>query len=280
MNAKFKKIIAVLGAVAIVLSFAACKGKKDDETTTTEATTAETTEATTVADGETTAANGDATTAAAATSTPSTNAEILAAFKEVYKNSYAKVGPNVAEELIIPTIKIGGKENSMVTGIVNKVKNSLVKPGDKGNMPPATWTEQGFTNNGDSPLLESDIKSATYKDNGDGTATIKIVPKAGTNSSRGKDPQGRAFNVLGSAISTVVKSFESSGLKWTEGDSNSNVTLNYDGGYLEITYDTATKMMKKGYWEMIVNVNVTNASLIGIKVKSLGATITYKNTWN
>ena len=277
MNAKFTKVLAILSALGIMLSFAAC-GKKDDETTaesTTAETTAEvTTEETTAADGETTAAP-----AGEETKTPSTKAEILAVYKDVYKTSYAKVGKGVTEDLVVPTIKIDGKEQGAVTKIVNAVKGSLFKPSN-GELPPLSWPDQGFNNNGESPLLESDIKSASWKDNGNGTATIKITPVASKNSARGKDAQGRAFNTLGTGISAVVKEFESKGLSWASGNADSNVVLDYDGGYIEVTYNTSNNTITKGYWEMIVNVQVNHATLLVLKDKSLSATLTYKNTYN
>ncbi|MCR4926085.1 MAG: hypothetical protein K5917_07330 [Clostridiales bacterium] len=244
MNAKFKKIIAILGAVAIVLSFAACKGKKDDETTTTEATTAETTtEATTVAD-ETTAASGETTTEA---SKEKTTDEIVQAFNTAYAASYSSL--KVTDAMKLENIHGLGKT---IEGAAKKIVDPILSSSFKSKTQPmAPSSDATYTNSGKCNLTAAEVATATYKDNGNGTATIKICPKQTNMSKKGADGQGKLFNVFGD----MATSIQGAGFTYE------SCTVTYPAtNYVEITYNTSSNVISKYSSKMVAKLELKGAS--------------------
>ena len=244
MNAKFTKVLAVLSALGIMLSFAAC-GKKDDETTA-ESTTAETTAEVTTSE-ETTAAPAEGeSTEAPAEKKDLSKAEIVAEFNAAYTASYSSV--KVTGSMSLSNANVNGKAPaSAVMSIINK----LVPSAEKSTMAPCDDSAKGYTNNGKMNLTEADVSKATYKDNGDGTATITINPVQGNMSKRGADAQGKLFNVYGDMANDI----NNAGLTYT------NCTVTYPtSNYVTITYNTSTKAITKYDSKMVATLNLQGAT--------------------
>ena len=223
---------------------------------------------TTAAPADTTAAPAD-TTAAPAAAAPTTPAEILAEYAVVYKTTKATGTFKGHDTMSCEYVQIDGKDNSMVKGIADKF---MAASGTNMDLPPY----KGDDNPMECLLTEADIDSATYKDNGDGTATIKIVPKAAENATFKNDPQGKSFNVLedvAGALSSI------SVITWAEGDANSNVKLTEKDGYIEVTYNKDTKMMTKADYVLVTYADVTHANVAILKDKSASVKFVYTMTY-
>lgn len=204
---------------------------------------------------------------AAELSASSSKADIVAEYAKVYNTTKATGTFTSYDTMDLTSVLIDGKENSAV----KKLAAGVVKAEGK-NMPLPPYTESDPAN--ECLITEADIASATYTDNGDGTATIKLVPIACTNSKRLQDAQGKMFNVMEDVKPTLEGI---SLISWAQGDADSNVTLRCDGGYAEVTYNKDTKMMTKAVYCLITIADVQHANVsFIIKDKSATATFDYK----
>lgn len=258
MNSKFTKIVAVLSAMGIMLSFAACGGSKESETTTEApsasdtSTTAPTTEAPTVDPNASTAApDPNASTEASTEGAKELSKdEIVAEFNKAYEASFAALNGKVTGAMSLANGKVNGKEpSSVIMGAVNK----LVPSAEKTSMGPASDKQGGsFTNSGKCNLTAAEVSNATYKDNGDGTATITINPvKIVGVSNKGKDAQGKLFNVYGD----LKPQIEGAGLTVEKSD------VTYPASnYVTITYNTSTKMISKYQSKCVASLDIVNIS--------------------
>ena len=192
--------------------------------------------------------------------------DIVAEYVKVY-NTTKKAGTFKGhDEMTLVEVLIDGKDNSMIK---NAAKGMVKAEGTDMPLPPYS---------DDNPCNEclttaADIATATYTDNGDGTATIKLVPIATTNSKKFSDAQGNMFNVM-EDVKPTVESIPI--LKWSEGTTDDNVVLKCDGGYAEVTYDKATKMMTKADYTLITIAEVQHANILIFKDKSATAKFDYK----
>ncbi|MCC8016614.1 MAG: hypothetical protein LIO43_04445, partial [Clostridiales bacterium] len=125
-------------------------------------------------------------------------------------------------------------------------------------------------------LTVDDVQACNAKDNGDGTITLVIMPKSGSMSMRGEDPQGRFFQVLGD-IGATVDSI--SVLSWASGTTEENCIVDYSGGTGTITIDTATKTITAADYHMAVKVEVIHANVTVIRDKSASIDISYDLTY-
>lgn len=92
---------------------------------------------------------------------------------------------------------IDGKENGTLKSFADK---SISSNGTDLQLPP-------YSN--DNPSMEflitaADVQEATYVDNGDGTATIRITPVETTNDKKFQGAQGKMFNVMEDVASTLA----------------------------------------------------------------------------
>lgn len=189
------------------------------------------------------------------------------------------------EDMQIGDVMIDGKANSIVNNLVPSIMGSLFKPTPYG-LVPCYNRNPDLDNNGEdehkkndwdfrtSHLTADDVLGCFVKDNGDGTITIGIQPKAAEMSVRGEDSQGRFFEVLGD-IGGVVASIDM--VSFTQGGADENVKVTYKGGTGIVKIDTKTKEIVEGDFEMISIVNVTHASIAVIRDKSASLQISYKN---
>ncbi len=245
-------------------------------------TTATPTPATTVVPGtttsqnETTAAPQSGATEATkaedpkpANAAPSTKEEIVAEYNKVYDKTKA-TGTFLGEDkMTCESVVVEGKEQGIIK---NAAGTFMATKGKDMQLPPYTDNDKAMK----SLITADDIETAEYKDNGDGTATIKIVPKEVKNSRRLADSQGKVFNVMedvaGALASVPVVS-------WAQGDANSNVVLTEKEGYAEIIYDKSTGMMTKATYVLVTYAEVNHVNVMFIKDKSGMAKFVYTTTF-
>ncbi|MFR5875611.1 MAG: hypothetical protein ACLUFN_03895 [Eubacterium sp.] len=185
------------------------------------------------------------------------------------------------EELKVDNILIDGSSNATINNIVPGVVDGIYNPGLNGLVPstnrnPDLDTDE-WDGNGESlqtsRLVADDLVTANVKDNGDGTITIQLQPKAVNMSMPGKDAQGHLFQSLGAIDSTVDNI---SVLSWAEGTTADNCKVNYYGGFATVTIDTKTKEITSAEYEMKAYVSVTHATITVIRDKSASLDVTMK----
>lgn len=189
------------------------------------------------------------------------------------------------EKLEIGSIMIEGSENTMINNMVPGIVDGIFQANIYGLVPCYNRNPE-FDNNFDdatkkndhdfrtSGVLPEDILDANVTDNGDGTITMVIQPKAANMSMRGDDSQGRFFEVLGD-IGGAVSSI--SVISFASGTPEENVIVDYRGGTVTVKIDTATKEIVEADYKMVANVAVNHANVTVIKDKSASLVITYTN---
>lgn len=183
------------------------------------------------------------------------------------------------EDLKVENIMIDGSANAMINNLVPGIVGGLYSPGLNGLVPstnrdPKLDTD-AWDGNGESlatsRIVPEDILAANVKDNGDGTVTIQLQPKAVNMSMPGADAQGHVFQTLG-AIDSVVDSIDV--LSWSEGTTADNCKVNYKSGVATVTINASTKEIVSADYVMKAYVSVTHASIAVIKDKSATLDIT------
>lgn len=272
-----KKLIAIVMALALVLSFAACGGKGDDTTTAPETTTdpfdafgeettaapAEDSSATdasaTVAD-DTTAAPADATTAAAGDTTtaaaakaPQTKEEIVAYFNTAInaaKKSSKSITSNYMEHSVAG--EITGIPSALDSVGQKLIKDNMGRDDKKTNV---TWTSAADKNanfpvEGEtwaSKLTAADVKDAALKES-NGKYMIRLTTVADGKSSshdHGTGHAPKAFNVvlpgiIDGYIPSIAKSLFRVG----------TVSTSYPSSTVTVTVDAATGHVLSAKYEM------------------------------
>lgn len=183
------------------------------------------------------------------------------------------------ENLTVDNIKIGGTANATINNLVPGIVGGIYNPGLNGLVPSTNrnpeldsdeWDGKGETLT-TSRLVADDLVTANVTDNGDGTITIKLQPKAVNMSAPGKDAQGHVFQSLGAIDATV----DSIGvLSWSEGTTAENCKVNYYSGVATVTINAATKEITDADYVMKAFVAVTHANIAVIKDKSATVDIT------
>ena len=189
------------------------------------------------------------------------------------------------ESMDVGDVMIDGKANSVVNKLVPGIVGGMFKPTPYGLVPCYNRNPDLDNNKEDenkknehdfrtSMFTADDILACYVKDNGDGTITIGIQPKAAEMSVRGEDSQGRFFEVLGD-IGGVVASIDA--VSFAQGTPEENIKVTYKGGTGVVKIDTKTNEIVEADYEMISVVAVTHASIAVIKDKSAELSISYKN---
>lgn len=185
------------------------------------------------------------------------------------------------EDLKVENILIDGSSNTVINNLVPTIVGTLYSPGLNGLVPstnrdPKLDTDE-WDGNGESlttsRLVVDDLVTANVTDNGDGTITIQLQPKAVEMSIPGKDAQGHVFQSLG-AIDKTVDSIKQ--LSWAEGTTADNCKVNYYGGVATVTVNAKTKEITKAEYVMKASVAVTHANITVIKNKSASLNVTMK----
>lgn len=189
------------------------------------------------------------------------------------------------EDMLIGDVMIDGKANSIVNNVVPGIVDSMFSKNTYGLVPCYNRNPDLDNNLEDenrkadhdfrtSMVTTDDILEANVTDNGDGTITMVIQPKAGQMSTRGDDSAGRFFEVLGD-IGGVISGIDM--ISFTQGAPEENVIVDYKGGTVTVKIDTATKEIVEADYNMVCNISVTHASILVIKDKSASLIITYTN---
>lgn len=189
------------------------------------------------------------------------------------------------EDMVLGDVMIDGKSNSIINGIVPGIAGSLFSKNTYGLVPCYNRNPDMDNNSEDenrkadhdfrtSSVTGDDILDANITDNGDGTITMVIQPKAAQMSTRGDDPQGRFFEVLGD-IGTVVGKIDQ--ITFSQGTPEENIIVEYKGSTATVKIDTKTKEIIEADYKMIANIAVTHANVAVIKDKSASLIITYTN---
>lgn len=189
------------------------------------------------------------------------------------------------EVLNVGDVMIDGTANAVINKLVPGIVGNLMSYNTYGLVPCNNRDPELDNNKGDetakaehdfrtSGVTVDDVREANVKDNGDGTITMVIQPKAGSMSMRGDDPQGRFFEVLGD-IGGVVSSIDI--ISFEQGTAEENILVDYKGGTVTVKIDTATKEIVEADYNMKVNVSVNHATVKVIKDKSASLIIDYSN---
>lgn len=187
------------------------------------------------------------------------------------------------ENLVVENLLVEGKANATIDKLVPGILSSVFKGGVKSLAPSNSidpeWDYQEVEGQENidrkvSHLTVDDVLAANVTDNGDGTITLQIQPKAALLAMPGQDSQGRFFNVLGD-ISGVVNDIGI--IKFEQGGVNDNFVVNYAGGVGTIKIDTAKKQVVEADYVMNVHINVTHATVTVIKDKNASLDIIYTN---
>ena len=202
-------------------------------------------------------------------SSSSSKEEIVAEYAKVYNATKATGTFLGKDKMECASVIIDGKEN----GALKTAAGTFLKS-DKTDLqlPPSSESNPSM----ECLITAADVQEATYTDNGDGTATIKITPIETTNDKQFQGAQGKMFNVMedvGAALASVPI------ISWSEGDANSNVTLITKEGYAEVTYDKNTKIMTKADYVLVTYADIVHCNvslgLINFKDKSANAKFVY-----
>lgn len=287
-----KKLIAIVMALALVLSFAACGGKGDDTTTAPETTTdpfdafgEETTAApaedpsatdasapvaddTTAAPADaTTAAAGDATTAAAAKA-PQTKEEIVAYFNTAIngvKKGAKSVTHHYSKISLNGATKLPSWANSVLKllGGADKFINDQLTKNSKGEetLTGSAAIKASFPVEGESwssKLTPADVQSAVLKES-NGKYMIRITTVADAKSANVKHGEGhapKAFNViLPSVVNDNVPSAAASLVGGT-------AEMNYPSSTVTVTVDAATGRVLKADYDLKWTINFGTDTII------------------
>lgn len=194
------------------------------------------------------------------------------------KTGYKLVGD---EKLDVGNLLVEGKSNAMIDKLVPGIVGGLFS-GNVLGLAPSGNLEPDYDTKGDngvfdcstSAITPDDILMANVKDNGDGTITLTLQPKAVVLAMPGEDSQGKFFNALGD-ISGVVADI--SVLSFSQGTIEENFVVNYSGGTGVVTVDTKTGEITAADYEMKVHVDVNHANVAVLKDKSAALDISYKN---
>lgn len=189
------------------------------------------------------------------------------------------------EDMQIEDILIDGSKNTVINNLVPGIAGGLFSKNIYGLVPCYNRNPEADNNLGDdtrkadhdfrtSGVTVDDILEANVVDNGDGTITMTIQPKLGSMSTRGDDSAGRFFEVLGD-IGGVIGSIDV--LSFAEGSAEENVIVEYKGGTVVVTIDTATKEIVGADYNMVAQIAVNHANVAVIKNKSATLTIKYFN---
>ena len=285
-----KKLIAIVMALALVLSFAACGGKNDDPTTspettvdpfeafgdeTTAAPAADDTTAASVAGDETTAAAADATTAAAGETTtaaaakaPQTKEEIVAYFNTAIngvKSGAKSVTHHYSKISLNGATKLPGWANSVlkILGGADKFIDDQLTKNSKGEetFNGSAAIKAGFPVEGESwssKLTAADVKDAVIKES-NGKYMIRITTVADGKSSTVKHGEGhapKAFNVvLPGVVNDNVPSVAANMVGGT-------AEMNYPSSTVTVTVDAATGRVLKADYDLKWTINFGTDTII------------------
>jgi hypothetical protein len=199
--------------------------------------------------------------------------QIVAAYTAAYNKTKATGKFLGKSSMTIQDVMIDGKENSTIT----KLLQAATKSSDEKDMPlpPNSASNKYMT----CMITADDIETATYKDNGNGTVTIKLVPKRVVNPKLGQDAQGKMLNVVDDFTKTMQDLEDKIRISWAEGDANSNTKADTYGGYAQITYNKSTNMISSATYVLVTHLMINHVNVLMFKNKNVTATTVYTQTF-
>ncbi|MCM1284549.1 MAG: hypothetical protein NC213_02755 [Acetobacter sp.] len=245
---KYTKIISLILALIMVLSLAACTSNSSDSDSDNPAKQSANLQ------------SGDITN-------DSTNEEIAKYYNEVMKISKADKSFQGDDNLSIGDVELNGDTKESVKNMILSIGNSAISAFSGGDYEVyLPYVDQ------DVEILPDDIESFTVTDNGD-TLTLNIKPVAEENvTKRLNGPQGRFFEVY-EDIQTAVSQVQQ--ISFPDGVDDS-LKIDYYGGTVNFTIDKETKKIISGSTEMIAILNITNAKVTILTLKSCTVSLKYK----
>ena len=181
------------------------------------------------------------------------------------------------DNLMVESVLIDGKENATINNLVPSIMGGLFSKQING-LPPAKNRNPELDKDDEgqdfrtSYLTGDDLLDANVVDNGDGTITITMQPKATEMSVPGKDAQGHMFSTLGDIGPTVASI---SVVSFAQGDYKDNIKVTYKGGTAVVKINTASKEIVEAEYNELAVVNVTHANITVIRDKSATLSIKY-----
>lgn len=180
------------------------------------------------------------------------------------------------DDLKVEDILVGGAKNATIDNLVPGIVNGLFANSLNGLSPSRAGNpdEDKDVNNESlrtSRLKAEDLLAANVAED-NGQVVITLQPKLTELSTPGLDAQGHVFTTLGD-ITSVVNGI--SVLKWSEGDANSNIKVNYYGGTAVVKINPSTMEVTEADFHEVANIAVTHANITVIKDKSASLTVKY-----
>ncbi len=288
---KTTKLLALLMALVLCLSFAACGGKEEPETTTAPDEVTEAVDATTVAD-ETTAAEGDTTaadettaaeettaadaeettaaegetTTEAAAKKPETTAEVVAYFNTAV-NKVKTNAKSVQQKYVNNYLAAPATVPSVLNGVYKMLGgdewlDGMLKDNSQGA---ATFSTKADIKHGfpvedqtwASKLTAADVKSATCTE-ANGVYTITILTKADGKSSTVDYGQGHNPKALNAVPPRVIND----NIPGIATSITGTASMNYPYGKIVITVDAATGNVKTADYDVQWTINFDKAGAI------------------
>ncbi|MEZ3421374.1 MAG: hypothetical protein K1V95_05595 [Eubacterium sp.] len=222
-------------------------------------------------------------------------ADVVNYYNEVYNKTKAKTKVHTAvegsdswtfyeflgdEKLQIKegSLLIDGKSNSMVDGLVGPILTNIFKPNVNGLPPcasrdPLSDIDSKGNSLATSRVVPEDVATCSVVDNGDGTITLTLVPVSVNLSEKGMDAQGHFFNSLGA----IDKTLQDVGVTFSSGTIEENCKVMYETGKAVVKVDVASGEMVEADYNMVVNINLTHASIAVLKDRGAALTILYDN---
>lgn len=290
---KFTKIAALLMALVLCLSFAACGGKEEPETTTnpevevTDDVNAPVDDETTAADAETDT-TADATTAADVETTTAAEGEVTTVEGETTTEAASKKPEGTAEVVAYFNTAVNKVKTSAKSVKQNYVKNYLAAPatvpsvlngvykmlgGDEwldgmlvdNSQGAATFSTKAEIKHGfpvedqswGSKLTAADVKSATCTES-NGVYTITILTKADGKSSTVDYGQGHNPKALNAVPPRVIND----NIPGIATSITGTASMNYPYGKIVITVDAATGNVKTADYDVQWTINFDKAGAI------------------
>ncbi|MGN1194130.1 MAG: hypothetical protein ACI4SB_01455, partial [Acutalibacteraceae bacterium] len=139
---------------------------------------------TSTSDASTPDASGSEAADASANAVPTTKEEIVAEYAKVY-NATKATGTFLGKDTMeCESIIVDGKDNGTLKNLAGKFLSA-----NGTDMPLPPYSDDNPAN--ECLITAADVQDATYVDNGDGTATIKITPVETTNDKKFQGAQGK-----------------------------------------------------------------------------------------
>lgn len=275
---KTVRFLSVILCVAVLLCFASCGKTDTDETTTAQSANEETitsllsTTLKSESESVPTQILSEETTQEiiqqSGLTSSSTKEEIVNEYIKIYNNTRKNPNFTGTDNMEFSNLIVDGSENKTVENSFRKLA-SLYSGANGIPLPPYEDGKDGVYSTQYSKtclITADDIEQASYTDNGNGTATIRLVPKTCVNSSRYGDSQGKMFNVI---------NFSSN----EDGSFAEDLRVTNGGGWCEVTYKKSSLQMVNAKYVLKADVYLKNPNLPLLKNKEIKFKMEYTSIY-